>query len=149
MLRSLAGYRAAMARLARIVIPGAPHHVTQRSHLAGRRAKDDPLTDVAALGRHVPNWRAMLRHGLEAGGADAAGDAVAEAIEARLRTGRPLAAAEWIARQESATGRRMAPAKRGPKPKSAARRSSVAPLQSTAPEPISGQGFRGVSAHVK
>ena len=87
------------------------------SHLAGRRAKDDPLTDVAALGRHVPNWRAMLRHGLEAGGAGAAGEAVAKAIEARLRTGRPLAAAEWIAQQESATGRRMAPAKRGPKPK--------------------------------
>ena len=87
MLRSLAGYRAAMARLARIVIPGAPHRVTQR-------------------GNRRP-----------AGGADAAGEAVAEAIEARLRTGRPLAAAEWIAQQESATGRRMAPAKRGPKPK--------------------------------
>jgi hypothetical protein len=108
-----------MARLARIVIPGAPHRVTQR-------------------GNRRP-----------AGGADAAGEAVAEVIEARLRTGRPLAAAEWIARQESAAGRRMAPARRGPKPKSAARRSPVAPLQSTAPEPISSQGFCGVSAHVK
>ncbi|MES2494385.1 MAG: transposase [Pseudomonadota bacterium] len=34
-----------------------------RSHLAGRRAAGDPLTDVAALGRHVRNWRALLRHG--------------------------------------------------------------------------------------
>jgi len=25
------------------------------------------LTDVQALGRHLPNWRAMSRHGLEAG----------------------------------------------------------------------------------
>jgi len=63
-----------------------------RSHLAGRRADGDPLTDVAALGRHVRNWGALLRHGLEAGGLADEGEAVAEAIEARLRTGRPLAA---------------------------------------------------------
>jgi putative transposase len=88
-----------------------------RSHVAGRRAKDDPLTDVAALGAHVPNWRAMLRHGLDAGGASAAGESVSEAIEARLRTGRPLAGQEWIARQEAALGRTMTPAKRGPKPR--------------------------------
>jgi putative transposase len=86
-----------------------------RSHLRGRRAKDDPLTDVAALGAHVPNWRAMLRHGLEAGGIGAAGEAVAEAIEARLRTGRLLGTPEWIAAQEAASGRRLAPLKRGPK----------------------------------
>ena len=89
-----------------------------RSHLAGKRAQDDPLTDTAALAGHVPNWRAMLRHGLEAGGVEAEGEALADAIEARLRTGRPLAAEEWIARQEAATGRTMAPAKRGPKPRS-------------------------------
>jgi len=41
-----------------------------RSHVAGRRNRDDPLTDVAALGAHVANWRAMLRHGLEAGELD-------------------------------------------------------------------------------
>ena len=32
-----------------------------RSHVAGKRVADDPLTDVAALGRHVRNWRALLR----------------------------------------------------------------------------------------
>ncbi|MDB5709285.1 MAG: hypothetical protein JWL96_1355 [Sphingomonas bacterium] len=34
-----------------------------RSHIAGKRAAGDALTDVAALGEHVANWRAMLRHG--------------------------------------------------------------------------------------
>jgi putative transposase len=86
-----------------------------RSHASGRRTAADPLTDVAALAGHVPNWRAMLRHGLEAGGLGPAGEAVAERIEARLGTGRPLAAEEWIAQQETALGRKLAPQKRGPK----------------------------------
>ncbi|MES2497148.1 MAG: transposase [Pseudomonadota bacterium] len=90
-----------------------------RSHVAGRRTADDPLTDVKALGAHVPNWRAMLRHGAEAGGAGAEGEALAEAIEARLRTGRPLAADDWIADQEAAIDRTLAPARRGPKPRNA------------------------------
>jgi putative transposase len=88
-----------------------------RSHIAGKRTKDDPLTDMEALGAHVPNWRALLRHGIEAGGASDEGNAVAEAIEARLRTGRPLATDDWIAAQEAATGRALAPKKRGPKPR--------------------------------
>ncbi len=92
-----------------------------RSHLAGRRVDGDPLTDVAALGQHVRNWRALLRHGAELADADAAEEALAEAIEARLRTGRPLAAAEWIARQERELARPLAPRKRGPKPKASAR----------------------------
>lgn len=86
-----------------------------RSHLAGKRAADDPLTDVAALGRHVRNWRALLRHGLEAAGLDEGGEAVAESIEARLRTGRPLAEPEWIVAQEAASGRALAPRRRGRK----------------------------------
>lgn len=88
-----------------------------RSHGTGRRVADDPLTDVAALGRHVRNWRAMLHHGLEAGDVGAGGEAVADMIEARLRTGRPLAADAWIEEQEKAAGRPLRPAKPGPKPK--------------------------------
>jgi putative transposase len=88
-----------------------------RSHLAGRRQEGDPLTDVAALGAHVPNWRAMLRHGAELGSASAAEEEMAGSIEARLRTGRPLGAAEWIARQEAELGRDLTPRKRGPKPR--------------------------------
>ena len=88
-----------------------------RSHVAGRRMTGDPLTNVAALGEHVRNWHAMLRHGLEASDLGPESVATAEAIEARLRTGRPLAAGEWIADQEVALGRTLAPARRGPKPK--------------------------------
>ena len=87
-----------------------------RSHLAGKRVAGDPLTDVAALGDHVRNWRAMLRHGLEASALGAAGEVVAEAIEARLRTGRPLAAADWIAAQEAALARPLAAQRAGRKP---------------------------------
>jgi putative transposase len=88
-----------------------------RSHIAGRQVEDDMLTDVAALSRHVPNWRAYLIHGAEAADASPQGEAVLEAIEARLRTGRPLAEAAWIAEAERAMMRRMTPAKRGPKAK--------------------------------
>jgi putative transposase len=86
-----------------------------RSHIAGMRAADDPLTDVAALGRHVRNWRALLRLGLEAGDLGPEGEAAAEAIEARLRTGRPLAEAEWIEEREAETGRPLAPRRPGRK----------------------------------
>jgi putative transposase len=86
-----------------------------RSHVRGKRAPDDPLTDVRALGRHVRNWRALLRRGLEAGDLGPEGEAAADAIEARLRTGRPLAEAEWISAQEEATGRSLAPRRPGRK----------------------------------
>lgn len=95
-----------------------------KSHVRGQRTRIDPLTDMAALEGLAPNWRAMLRHGLEAGGAGAASEAVAEVIEARLRTGRPLAVDEWIMRQEAAIGRKLYPAKRGPKPKEGVRSES-------------------------
>jgi putative transposase len=89
-----------------------------RSHVAGKRVPSDPLTDVLPLGKHVRNWRAMLRHGAELADACQEAESMAEKIEARLGTGRPLAAAEWIERQEVELGRVMAPQKRGPKPKS-------------------------------
>lgn len=53
----------------------------------------------------------------EAGELDADGEAVAEAVEKHLNTGRPLAAPEWIAMQEQALNRQLAPHKPGPKPK--------------------------------
>lgn len=68
----------------------------------------DPLTDVAALAEHLPNWRNYLKFG-----ADAAGEAAT--IEARSRTGRPLADARWIAEMEARIARKLGPAKRGPK----------------------------------
>jgi hypothetical protein len=74
------------------------------------------LRAVEALAAHVPNWRAMLRLGGEAGQLAGDGLAIAEAIETRLRTGRLLGTQEWIARQEQALARKLTPAKRGPKP---------------------------------
>lgn len=88
-----------------------------RSHLAGRRTADDPLTDVEALTRHVPDWAAFLRDGVEAAGSDEALLNPREAIESRLATGRPLAGEDWIARQEAALARPLAPRKRGRKSK--------------------------------
>jgi putative transposase len=41
-----------------------------------------------------------------------------EAIEARTRTGRPLASPQWIAAAEEAMNRKFGPQKRGPKAKS-------------------------------
>jgi putative transposase len=87
-----------------------------RSHLAGKRAQDDPLTDISELGRHVRNWRAMLRHGLEAGGADGTGEENSAAIEARLRTGRPLADAKQVIAWGTELDRPLAPRKPGRKP---------------------------------
>lgn len=92
-----------------------------RSHVAGKRVAGDRLTDVAALGQHVRNWRALLRQGLAAGNRSDAEAAANDAIEARLSTGRPLGAAEWIADQEAALGRTLARRRPGPKPKRAVR----------------------------
>lgn len=48
-----------------------------RAHIDRR---DDGLTDWNVLGRHIPNWRAILADGLEAG----------SLVDLHLKTGRPL-----------------------------------------------------------
>jgi putative transposase len=93
------------------------HWSSARSHIAGKCTIDDPLTDVAALSQYVPNWRAMLRHGVEAGELSPSGEDIALTIESRLNTGRPLAVPEWIADQEARMGRHLSPQRPGPKPK--------------------------------
>jgi hypothetical protein len=76
--------------------------VSQFDGSAGRKASMD--------------WtRAESAEDAENGWFGAAGEALAEAIEARLRTGRLLGAAEWIAAQEAAGGRRLTPGKPGRK----------------------------------
>lgn len=70
----------------------------------------DPLTDVPALARHVANWRAMLTDGLEAGDSD-------DRVEIALRSGQPLAEADWIAAHGL---ERPLPKKRGPKSRATA-----------------------------
>jgi len=56
------------------------HWSSARAHILG---VDDGLTDVAALGDHIRNWRAFLADGLEAADRD-------DEIEAAMRSGRPL-----------------------------------------------------------
>ena len=81
------------------------------AHVTG---KADGLTDLAGTAGLHRNWRAMLRHGLEAGDVPAAEEA---AIEARIRTGRPLGDEGFVERLEEASGRGLKPRKRGPKAK--------------------------------
>ncbi len=76
-----------------------------RAHIGG---VDDGLTDRAALGEHIANWRAMLERGLEAA------DEV-EAVEAASRSGLPLGEQAWRKELEIALQRCLVPGKRGPR----------------------------------
>ncbi|WP_408015282.1 hypothetical protein [Sandaracinobacteroides hominis] len=88
-----------------------------RSHVQGARVKDDPLTDIDVLPLLLRNWRSMLKHGWEATDLKESGEAVADAIESRLRTGRPLGPEHWISEMEQQAGRPLAAQRRGPKPR--------------------------------
>jgi putative transposase len=80
-----------------------------RAHLTGA---SDGLTDLKGTAGLHRNWRAMLRHGLEAGDVDADESA---AIEARIRTGRPLGDEGFVEALEERTGRQLKAQKPGPK----------------------------------
>ncbi len=80
-----------------------------RAHVSGRA---DGFTDLRGLAGVHRNWRAMLRHGLEAGDLDE--EAVA-AIERHARTGRPYGDPSFVAALETATGRGLMPKKPGRK----------------------------------
>jgi putative transposase len=58
-----------------------------RAHVRGA---NDGLTDVTAIGQHVSNWRAYLTDGVEAAERD-------DAVEAAMRSGRPLGDRDWVA----------------------------------------------------
>jgi putative transposase len=81
------------------------------AHVTGRA---DGLTDSTALAGIHRNWRAMLRHGLEA---DDMTDDEAAAIEAHIRTGRPRGGEGFVETLEARTGRALKRRKPGPKPK--------------------------------
>jgi putative transposase len=82
-----------------------------RAHIGGI---GDGLTDRDGLAGVHRNWRAMLRHGLEAG--DLAPEAEA-ALETAMRTGRPWGDAGFVERLERETGRTLARRKPGRKAK--------------------------------
>ena len=71
-----------------------------------------PCNSIAALSGLYRNWRALMREGLEAGDLPSGQEA---AIEAHVRTGRPLGDEAFIARLERETGRTLARQKPGPK----------------------------------
>jgi len=80
-----------------------------RAHLRGAK---DGFTDTAALAGIHRNWRAMLRHGAEAGDV-----AAIAAIEAAIRTGRPLGDEAFVEQLEAASGRALKRRRPGPKPR--------------------------------
>ena len=82
-----------------------------RAHVAGR---GDGLTDLTALAGIHRNWRAMLRHGLEAGDLD---ESEVASIESHIRTGRPRGAGAFVEALEQRTGRTLKRHRPGPKPK--------------------------------
>jgi hypothetical protein len=90
-------YHGSMARLARVVVPGVPHHVTQRGN------------------RHLPtffteeDYAAYLAEGLDA--------EQAEVLRRHERTGRPLGSAAFLKRLEARLGRSLRKKPPGRKPK--------------------------------
>lgn len=75
-----------------------------QAHLGG---PDDGVTNVAALGAHVPDWGQFLADGLD--------EKALETIRRGERTGRPLGDERFVAGLESTTGRALAPRKPGRK----------------------------------
>jgi len=86
-----------MPRLARVVIPGCPHHVTQR----GNRREDvfacdaDRRRYLALLGHQVGDWKAFLR---------TEDEEEVRVLRARTRTGRPCGDEQFVTRLECRLG---------------------------------------------
>ena len=131
-----------MARLARVIVPGLPHHVTQRGNRRETTFFQDSdyalyldLLAEAAVnsGSEVLAYCLMPNHAhVILTPSDGVRRTFANLhrrytghVNARNRwpprrsetTGRPLGSDGWIAKLERQTGRSLAPRKRGPKPR--------------------------------
>jgi len=104
-----------MTRLARLVVPGVPHHVTQRgnrdwpwssvrAHMAG---VDDELVTVRPVLERWPRFASLLADGGEEGFA---------ALRQAEGSGRPVGTADFVADLERILGRRIARRAPGRKP---------------------------------
>ncbi len=80
-----------------------------RAHIA---ARDDGLVEVAPLLERCGSFAAFL------GGAE--DEPATRALRLAETTGRPVGAGAWLAALEMRSGRRLAPRKRGPKPRAPA-----------------------------
>jgi hypothetical protein len=102
-----------MARLPRFVLPGHPHHVTQRGNRREATFFEDGdyalhLDLLAAAGR-VGDFAAFL-------GEDFNAFSAYHALRKAETTGRPVGSSDRLAKMERATGLKLAAAKRGRKP---------------------------------
>lgn len=116
-----------MARLPRLVVPGYPHHVTQRGNrrmktffssadyrayldLIGEVKQEIGVVRVKPLLDRVDDWVSYLSTSTDVAGA--------ELLEIRKhsRTGRPVGCESFIAILESLTKRRLKKRNPGPKP---------------------------------
>lgn len=79
------------------------------AHLSGR---DDDIASVRPLLDRIGDFEAFLGESEDT-------DAI-EAVRRSYTTGRPVGAADWIAKLETLTARSLAPRKRGRKPRAAA-----------------------------
>ncbi|HLD82781.1 MAG TPA: hypothetical protein VI976_02410 [Candidatus Omnitrophota bacterium] len=101
-----------MARIARIVVPGLPHHIVQRGN---RRQQvffsdDDrrePLLDDNFVASEIKDWKAFLSE------EDKQMDVIY--LKQHVNTGRPLGDSQFIETIEKLTGRILDKQKPGPK----------------------------------
>jgi len=98
-----------MARIARVVAPGLPHHVTQRGN---RRQQtffcDDRLVKVSPLLELVDDWGRFI--------AGQIAEREVSLLRKQERTGSPLGGEGFIDRLERALDRSLRKQKTGPKP---------------------------------
>ena len=107
-----------MARLARVVAPGLPHHITQRGNRRQQTffCDEDYQSYIDLMGQWcgmheveilAPNWRAFLARVIR--------EEDIKLLRSHERTGRPLGEEEFLARLEQDLGRILRRQKRGPK----------------------------------
>jgi putative transposase len=109
-----------MARLARVVVPGVPHHPARAglirspsryrwsSAAAHLRGREDTLVKVRPLNRLAPNWRSFLARVIR--------EEDIKILRTNERTGCPLGDEEFLATLEKDLGRILRRQKPGPKP---------------------------------
>ncbi len=103
-----------MARVARIVIPGEPHHATQRGN--NRQDVffvDDDRRVYLGLLKEESEWRETL--------VEAEDEEMLSALRATTHTGRPLGSDSFLSKLERVLGRRLRPLPRG-RPRKEARK---------------------------
>jgi putative transposase len=90
------------------------YRITWSSARAHVRGKDDLVVRVKPMLSRGSDWREYLGTGPDSTDTDL--------LRLHIRTGRPLGSPGFIRKLEARVGRRLAPQRRGPKPKTNRRR---------------------------